>query len=260
MVRMSALKDRMRSDLTASIKARDHARSSTLRMLLTSITTAEVAGKSHIELSDDDIVGIDALMQVRGFEAGTHIYSAGSPSGNLFVLAEGKVKLTRTTAAGREVVVDIIGPGQLFGALPTLGQPRYSDSAVALTVSCALRISSDDFEAVMLRHPTVAVAVVSSLARELEESRRTIKLLSGSSVERRVANALLRLAAKVGEKQGASMLLQVPLTRGDLAAMTGTTTESVSRVMSRLQKEGVVETGRGWTSILDVPALQAVAD
>ena len=211
-------------------------------------------------LGAEEIAGIDALTQVRGFEAGAHIYSAGESSGNLFVLAEGKVKLSRTTAAGREVVVDILAPGQLFGALPTLGRPQYQDSAVALTVSCALRISGEDFESVMLRHPTVAVAVVAALAHALEESRRTMKLLSGSSVERRVANALLRLCAKLGEGQGDSTLLQVPLTRGDLAAMTGTTTESVSRVMSRLQKDGIVETGRGWTSIRDPSALAALAD
>ena len=209
-------------------------------------------------LEDDAIVGIDALMEVRGFTEGAHIYTAGDHAKHLFVLAEGKVKLSRTTDSGRDVVVDIIGPGQLFGTLPTLGMPDYPDSAEALTVSCVLRIKGGDFREVMVRYPQVAVTVADGLARQLEEARHTVKLLSGSSVEQRVANALLALAAKMGERRGESTLLQVPLTRGDLAAMTGTTTESVSRVMSRLRKDGVIETGRRWTSILDLPALQAM--
>ncbi|WP_024794759.1 Crp/Fnr family transcriptional regulator [Tomitella biformata] len=210
-------------------------------------------------LADDAIAEIDALMQVRGFGEGAHIYTAGGPAEHLFVLAEGRVKLSRTTESGRDVVVDIIGPGQLFGTLPTLGRTDYPDSAEALTVCCVLRIRGDDFREVMLRHPQVAVTVAGDLARQLEEARHSVKLLSGSSVEQRVASALLALAAKMGEREGDSTLIQVPLTRSDLAAMTGTTTESVSRVMSRLQKAGVIETGRRWTSILNLPALRSLA-
>lgn len=94
MVRMSALKDRMRSDLTASIKARDHARSSTLRMLLTSITTAEVAGKSHIELSDDDIVGVLSTEAKKrreaavAFDAGGRGEMAEKERADLLVIAD----------------------------------------------------------------------------------------------------------------------------------------------------------------------------
>lgn len=208
-------------------------------------------------LGDDAIAEIDALMQVRGYPEGEHIYTVGDPAEHLYVLAEGKAKLSRPTESGRDVVVDIIGPGQLFGTVPALGQPGYPDSAEALTVSCVLRIKGTDLRAVMLRYPQVAVSVAGGLARQLEEARHTVKLLSGSSVEQRVASALVALAAKMGERSGDSTLIQVPLTRSDLAAMTGTTTESVSRVMSRLQRDGVIETGRRWTSILDLPALEA---
>lgn len=208
-------------------------------------------------LDADAIAGVDALMQVRGVTAGEHIYTAGAPAEHLFVLAEGRVKLSRTTESGRDVVVDFIGPGQLFGTVPTLGRPDYPDSAEALTVSCVLRIEGGDLREVMLRYPQVAVSVAEGLARQLEEARHTVKLLSGSSVERRVVSALLALAAKMGESSGETTLIQAPLTRSDLAAMTGTTTESVSRVMSRLQQDGVIETGRRWTSILDMAALRA---
>lgn len=210
-------------------------------------------------LSEEEIVEIDAMMQVRSYEEGARVYTVGAPAEYLFVLAEGKVKLSRPAESARDVVVDLIGPGQLFGTLPTLGRTVYPDTAEALTVCCVLRIRGDDFRRLMLQHPQVAVTVAEGLARQLEEARHRVTLLSGSSVELRVAAALLALAGKMGEQSGSSTLIQMPLTRSDLAAMTGATTESVSRVMSRLQRDGIIETGRRWTSILDMPALEARA-
>ena len=74
-----------------------------------------------------------------------------------------------------------------------------------------------------------------------------------------MAGALLRLVAVVGEPRDSGVLLQVPLTRADLASMAGTTTESASRAMSRLRRGGVVESGRRWTAVLDVPRLRSLS-
>ncbi|HET8617135.1 MAG TPA: Crp/Fnr family transcriptional regulator, partial [Actinomycetales bacterium] len=129
----------------------------------------------------------------------------------------------------------------------------------ALTVACVLSISADDFRAVMQRHPVVALAVLDDLAHRLEQSRQRVTHLSAGTVDQRVAAALLRLVDVVGEPQGSAILLQLPLTRADLGSMSGTTTESASRVMSRLRQDGVIESGRRWTSVLDVERLRALA-
>lgn len=209
-------------------------------------------------LSTSELADVDARMQVRGYAADEPVYRSGEPASRLYVLATGTVKLLRTTVEGQEVLIDVLAPGDLFGTLSSLGDPTYPDSALALSVACALSITADDFRGVMQRHPPVALAVLDDLAQRLESSHERVTHLSGGTVEQRVAAALLRLVDVVGEPHDGGVLLQVPLTRADLASMAGTTTESASRVMSSLRRDGVVASGRAWTSVLDVSRLRAL--
>lgn len=211
-------------------------------------------------LSPDAIAAIDARMHVRGYPEGAPIYQAGDPATHLFVLATGKVKLVRPALDGTDVLVDVITPGGLFGSLAALGDASYPDSARSLTVTCALSISAAGFRAVLREHPQVALAALDDVAGRLEQAHAAVRRLSGGTVEQRVASTLLTLADKLGEPRGNAILLQLPLTRADLAAMTGTTTESVSRTVSRLRRDGIINTGRRWTSILDRARLTAVAE
>jgi CRP-like cAMP-binding protein len=210
-------------------------------------------------LPGEELADVDRLMGVRGYDAGAPIYRAGEDANRLFVLATGTVKLLRTTADGQDVLIDVLAPGDLFGTLSTLGDPTYPDTAQALSVACALSITADDFRSVMRRHPAVALAVLDDVAHRLEQSRLQVTHLSAGTVEQRVAGALLRLVTVVGEPYDGGVLLQVPLTRADLASMAGTTTESASRAMSRLRSDGIVESGRRWTAVLDVPRLRALS-
>ena len=143
--------------------------------------------------------------------------------------------------------------------MAALGHTTYPDTALALTVSCVLRISAADLRAVMNRHPAVALAVLDEVSHRLEEAQQSVRRLSGGTVEQRVAASLLVLADKLGEPRGGSILLQLPLTREDLAAMTGTTTESISRTLSKWRRAGLIETGRRWISLTDRAALAAIA-
>lgn len=210
-------------------------------------------------LDRDAVEAIERRMRVQAYGEGELVYRTGAPADGLFILATGKVKVLRPSLDGAEVLVDVITPGTMFGSVAALGRSTYPDTAQALTVSCALRIGADDFRTVLEEHPGVALVVVDDLAKRLEQTQLTVRRLSGGTVEQRVASTLLALADKVGEPRGDAVLLQLPLTRGDLAAMTGTTTESVSRTLSRLRRQGVVETGRRWTSVTDRAALAALA-
>lgn len=166
----------------------------------------------------------------------------------------------RPSLDGADVLVDVITPGALFGSVSALGDPAYPDSAEALTVTCALSISAADFRGVLHQHPHVALAVLDDVAHRLDHAHQALRRLSGGTVEQRVAATLLTLADKLGEPQDGATLLQLPLTRADLAAMTGSTTESVSRAMSRMHRAGIVDTGRRWTAITDRDRLAALAE
>lgn len=210
-------------------------------------------------LSAEEIESLDARMQVRGYEEGTPVYRVGQPATHLYVLAAGRIKLVRSSLDGSEVLVDILTPGDLFGSVATMGDATYPDTAQALTTSCALSISAAAFRAVLQERPQVALAVLDDLAGRLEQTRATVRRLAAGDVEQRVASTLLSLAEKVGERRGDAVVLQLPLTRTDLAAMTGTTTESVSRTLSRLRRAGAIETGRRWTVITDAAHLATLA-
>jgi CRP/FNR family transcriptional regulator, nitrogen oxide reductase regulator len=212
-------------------------------------------------LAEDELEDIDRRMVSLSWAEGDPLYEAGTPADHLYVLAAGRVRVTQPTPTGQEVLTDILTPGELFGALSTLGEQEYPETAEAMTTSCALRIDPDAFRGVLTEHPQVALRVLDDVAGRLSRARSDVGRISTGTVAQRVATTLLRLADKLGQdRAGGGTLLQVPLSRADLAGMTGSTPESVSRVMSRLGKDGVIETGRRWTAVLDRDRLQGIAD
>lgn len=214
------------------------------------------AGLSEAELAD-----IDGRMVSLSWGEGDPLYRAGEPADHLYVLAAGRVKVSRPTADGTAVITDLLTPGDLFGTLTSLGEPVYPETAEALTVSCALRIDPDAFRAVLTEHPQVALRVLDDVTARLAQARSAVGDRATGSVAQRVATTLLRLADKLGQERAGDggTLLQLPLSRADLAGMTASTPESVSRVMSRLRKDGVIDSGRRWTAILDRERLERVA-
>lgn len=212
-------------------------------------------------LTEAELDGIDRRMRTDSWAAGDLLYQAGEPAGALYVVAEGRVRLSQSTAAGTETVSDIMVPGELFGGMTTLGEPHHRQTASALVGSCTLRIDQRDFREVLARHPLVGLTVLDDVAARLARAQSDISGQTGDLVSQRVATALLRLADKLGEDRGAEgMMLEVPLTRSDLAGLARSTPESVSRVMSRWKREGVIESGRRWTALKDLPRLRDEAE
>jgi len=201
---------------------------------------------------------INALFHDRGYGAGETIYFEGDEAQHLFLTAMGRVRLSRSTTAGREVVLDMLHGGEYFGTLKVLGAATYAETAVSHTDTCILQISSSDFETVLSRHPDITLKVLEAVGRRLEESREVVKQLSTCTIEQRIASTLLRLATKLGEPREQGELIQLPFSRQDLAAMTGATVETVSRVMSRFTESGLVQSGRKWVAVADRKGLEAV--
>jgi CRP-like cAMP-binding protein len=211
-------------------------------------------------LTADELDAIDRRMLPLSWAEGDALYRAGEPAKHLFVLAAGQVKLSQPTAIGTPVVTDVVLPGRLFGAMRTLGQPVHEQTAEALVTSCALRIDQVAFRIVLSEHPQVALRVLDDVADRLARAHSHVVEQVTATVAQRVASMLLRLADDVGQKRASGeTLLQVPLSRADLAGLTGSTPESVSRVMSQLRKDGIIDSGRRWTAVLDRARLEAAA-
>lgn len=203
---------------------------------------------------------INLLFHDNGVSADERIYYEGDEAKYLYLMAMGKVKLVRNSTSGREVLLDILHGGDYFGTLSTLGGLSYTETAIAQTDGCILQISSEDFENVLSEHPDVTRKVLEAVSRRLAESQEIIKQLSTYTVEQRIASALLRLAGKLGEERENDILIQLPFSRQDLAAMIGSKAETVSRVLSRFVEEGMVKSGRKWVTITDMKRLRHILE
>lgn len=210
-------------------------------------------------LSLEAITQINNLFREQGYTPGQPVYFAGDPAARLFVVAAGKVKLIRHTLSGQDVLLDILTPGEFFGSLSALGDDVYSDTAQAQTEICVLSIGAEDFRAILGTYPSIAINVLDIVAERLKAAHEMVRQLSAHSVERRIAYTLMKLAEKLGEEREFGLLIQMPLSRDDLAEMTGTTTETASRIMSHFQKDNLIRCGRQWVAITDRERLSVIA-
>ena len=211
-------------------------------------------------LSAEGLDKVNGLFNEHGYAPNETIYFAGDRVKHLFVVADGRVKIMRHSLSGKDVLLDILTPGEFFGSFSTQGDEVYPDTAQALTQSCVLGISVKDFHSILEKNPPVVLKVLDITAARLQAANVQVQQLSAMPVEGRIANLLLVLSTKFGEPSDVGLLIQAPLARDDVAAMTGTTPETASRVMSQFQKDGLIQTGRQWVAIIDRVTLEAVAE
>jgi CRP-like cAMP-binding protein len=210
-------------------------------------------------LSQADIQAINEQFHEYGYKPGETIYHSGDRAANLYVVAAGKVKLLRHTLSGQDVLLNILVPGDFFGSLTTLGEEVLPDTAQAQTAACVLAISAERFRALLQQYASVAMAVLDITATRLQEAQETVRQLSAHPVEQRLAVTLLKLADKLGEPNDLGLLIQMPLSRDDLAQLIGSSTETVSRIMSQFQKERIIQSGRQWVAINNRLRLEQIA-
>lgn len=209
------------------------------------------AGLSAAELRE-----VNARTRATCHPDGEAIYRVGESGSCLFVLAAGAVKLVRPSGSGQSVLLEVITPGGSFGALGSSVATSYRETARSLGDCCVLGLAGADSRLILRQHPSVALAALDDLAHRLEKSHQVIRRLSADTVEQRVAATLLGLDEKLRQYElSEAGHPRIPLSRGELASMAGTTAESVSRVMSEWRARKIILSGRRWTTIKDYDAL-----
>ncbi|MFA5552553.1 MAG: Crp/Fnr family transcriptional regulator [Trueperaceae bacterium] len=197
-----------------------------------------------VGLSEQDLEGVHSAFNARHMLKGTTLVAAGDPAETLFVIVSGRVKLVANDAEGNDHVLDVRGPGDSFGALPILGQASNEHRVEALTGGCVLVTSTAEFGDLVTSFPSVAVAVLEDVSRRLREAQGRLQAATSSSVEARLAATLLTLSARFGTDTPDGRTLGVPLSQEELAALVGSTLESVNRVLASWRRGGLVITGR----------------
>jgi CRP-like cAMP-binding protein len=215
------------------------------------ILQAFARAKVFSNLSKEALADIAKRFKAREYQRGDILFVEGEPARTYFILGEGQVKVFQSSADGFEVILHMLGPGELVGAFPTLGEGTYPASAQAFTDLVAYSISSKAFDTILEDHHVVAVNLLRFATRILQASHEKLREMATERVEQRIARMLARLANQVGRQTEAGIVIDVPLTRQDLAEMTGTTVFTASRTLKSWERQGILKVGREKVVILD---------
>lgn len=211
-------------------------------------------------LQPDQVVEVQETFRQQHFHEGEIIQLAGDAANRLSIVGAGMVKMARPTVDGQDVLLDFLGPGEHFGSLAELGDATYREDVTAHTSCCILYTTSESFHELLERYPAAALATLHLVAERLRNAHSTIEQLSAHPVEHRVAASLLHLAGKRGKDADKGTLIEMPLSRQDIADMTGAKVETVSRVLSEFRRSGIIDSGRKWIAVLDRERLANIAE
>ncbi|AWM88912.1 Crp/Fnr family transcriptional regulator [Microvirga sp. 17 mud 1-3] len=211
-------------------------------------------------LPSDDLDQILREAQSIRYPKGTPVFQQDEEAHSFFVLLHGHLRVMKVTPEGQQVVVRFVTPGELFGIAIAMGRPRYPATALAIVDSIALVWPSAAWSRLVAKHPSLAVNTLQTVGNRLQDAHTRVVEISTEQVEKRVAHALLRLAHQAGRKSEDGIQIDFPISRQDVAEMTGTTLHTVSRILSSWEERGLVESGRQRITIRDPHKLFLLAE
>ncbi|WP_036793158.1 Crp/Fnr family transcriptional regulator [Pleomorphomonas koreensis] len=211
------------------------------------------------DMTEDNLDAVLATVQVRTVEPGEPVFSQGAAADEFFLLLHGHLKVVQVTPSGEQVVVRHVLPGEVFGIARAIRRTDYPATAEAVTESIVLAWMSTQWPDFVALNPVLAVNALEAVGERLQEAHTRIRELSTEEVERRVAHALLRLVRRAGRPEEGGIRIDFPLTRQDIAEMTGTTLHTVSRLLSAWEAQGIVKSARRKIAVTDEARLAALA-
>ena len=199
------------------------------------------------------------VARIKGHQRGELIFAEGDPSDAFMVIVSGRVKVFKSTPAGKEIILEIFGAGDPLGAVAVYEGAPFMASALALEPSDILRIEQHAFFRLLEDDPALVRGLLSGLTLRLAELTRRLAEVSGARVDARFARLFLKLCDQIGRTERGGTFVPMQLSRQELADLTGTTIETAIRIMSRWQKEDVLHTEKDGFVVLDRAALDEVA-
>ncbi len=215
--------------------------------------------KIHLfeDLNQEELKEAIRYMTIKDYAKGDYLFFEEDAEPGIFILIDGLVKLIKETQDGRTVIVRLVFPGDVFGWIEWGGKaPKTTYTAMAVLKSKVLYISNSDFINLAIKYPAVAIKMTCDATSNLLHAYEILKSIASGKVEERIAKVLLELADRVGKKKDGKIVIKLPLTRQDIAEMTGTTVETAIRVMSRWKKQGIINTERGYIEIINRQELE----
>ena len=213
-------------------------------MFIPSIAQMVATSPFFKQLTQAEYDAVLASAHVHHVNQGEYFFHQGEDATMLYVIAEGRVKLTQVTPEGDQVILNYFGAGDGLGIIVALIDMPYPLSAEAVEACTAAARESQTMKQIMLRIPQLALNGIEMIGQRFAWLQTRFQEVSTQRVEQRVARALLRLVRQFGRRIPEGVLIDMPLSRQDLAQMTGTNLYNVSRILSKWEQKGLISTSR----------------
>ncbi|WIY52362.1 Crp/Fnr family transcriptional regulator [Devosia sp. YIM 151766] len=211
-------------------------------------------------MTDEDLDRLLARASMRRVQISETVFEQGQKATHFFLLLHGRLKVTQVTPEGQQIIVRVVHPGDLFGFAQALQRDDYPGTPIAAAESVVMSWPNDVWGHFVEQNPHLAVNAMRTIGQRLQEAHTRIREMATEEVERRVAHAVLRLIDQAGRREQDGVRIDFPLTRQDVAEMTGTTLHTVSRIFSAWESQGIVKGGRQKLLVRDRPRLEALAE
>jgi CRP-like cAMP-binding protein len=213
------------------------------------------------DVKPDSLKQIMAAGGTRSVEADGFYFLQGDPASHAYILLKGRVKMVQITPNGQQITMRIMTPGETFGGIAMLKpQAGYPATAQAAEDSTAIAWDTAGLRRLVEQEPAISLNVMSLMHGYIDELQERQKALVTDRVEQRIARILLKLASQSGRKIEAGILIDIPITRQDIAEMSGTTLFTVSRTLNEWDREDLLEIGRERVVIRKPHMLVQIAD
>ena len=190
-------------------------------------------------------------------DKGATLFMQGQPAEGVWAVKQGVIHIVKSGRGGRETVLEVIPPGELFGAVVALENRPYPASALAAEPSVVWCLPASLARELCQAHPTLRSAILAQVTDRLRSAHERLQSIATEPVEQRLARMLLVLAKKLGQRKDGIIVLSV--TRQELADMIGSTVETTIRTTSKWQQAGIVRSSRHQLRVTDPAALEKIA-
>ncbi len=193
-------------------------------------------------LDYDDMVEISKMIVHRDFKKGEFLCREGDKFSTLFIVNQGKVKLSKHNREGKEQILNIISEGNMFGEYYLFSDYEpYNFSAIALSDGKTCMLSKKDMDYLFRKHPDINRKVVTELSNKLVKTEKLAQNLSTINTDSKVAYVLTELAKEYGKDVQGVIQMRIPLTREEMASYAGVTRETMSRKLNAFERSGWIE-------------------
>lgn len=208
------------------------------------------------DLSEEDLDSLGSLMSEKSIKRGESLFREGDEGDRLYIITEGKVKLSHSSDDGRENLIAVLGPGEIIGELSLFDLGARSSTVTAIAPTRLFSLSHSDMMAFLLAHPELSQSMLRELARRLRHTNEQMADLVFSDVPGRVAKALLDLANRFGERTPDGIYVAHDLTQEELAHLVGASRETVNKSLADFVSRGWIRLEGRAVLLIELARLQ----